>query len=778
MENLPESRSNAPSRHGLNGLRENIGFSGANRSANERPLAQKSTWFFDLLVCGVVTGLSLLVLGELDAFDRFYDFTRQHEAWELDEFLLGIVVFSITICGFGWRRLSEVQRHLRARRTIDQMLESNYRDQEFLISAAKGTYYKRGFEAGARFRYISPIVETLLGHSPRDIVDYVGSWLDRVHPDDKAVASSTSQELKENGHLTSEYRLRCSDGSYLWVRDQQMLKYDADGVPDHVVGIWTDISQAKRTEAGLEANVIAATAELSEREAHLRIITDNLPFLIGYADTDLRYHFINQTGADWYGKSILDVVGTSIEELLSEEAVETIRRYLDDARKGRQTEFEVNITYPDGITRDVEALYIPHRDEDGTAKGFILIVFDISERKAVQKQLIQAQKMESVGQLTGGLAHDFNNLLSVVLGNLQLLERSVQDDDRAQKRLTGAIRAVERGADLTRRLLAFSRRQQLEKETVETNQLVASLEDLLRRSIGENIELNFDLEDDVPNVNTDPSQLESAILNLTLNARDAMPGGGHLTIETRTCTLDSDDAERHENLKPGQYVVLSVTDTGGGISAENLSKVFEPFFTTKDVGKGTGLGLSMIYGFMKQSGGHLAIYSEVDVGTTIRLYLPCMDGEETGAPNRRVQAGDVVGGRETILVVEDQDDVREMAVDLLEDLGYSVLKAIDGRSALDELARRDDIDLMLTDIVMPGGMDGTDVARHAAVIRPEMKIVFTSGYAEAAVLNRARIQSSTSLVTKPYRRAELANKIRHALDGDIQSEPPLQAVAS
>lgn len=417
----------------------------------------------------------------------------------------------------------------------------------------------------------------------------------------------------------------------------------------------------------------------------------------------------------------------------------------------------------DGTEYDVEVVLQQIRSDDGEA--FAAIIEDVTQKNRAEEQLRQAQKMEAVGQLTGGLAHDFNNLLGVILGNLQLIERSVQDSEKSKTRIKAALKAVEKGAELTRRLLAFARRQKLDAETIEPNPLIENLSDLLKHTLGEKIALECRLAENIPSIRTDPHQLEAAILNLAVNARDAMPDGGNLTIESDVIHLDEDHAARDCEVTAGNYVVLAVTDTGVGIPADRIDEVFEPFFTTKEVGQGSGLGLSMVYGFIKQSGGHVRIYSEVGRGTTVRMYVPVEDHIKFTTERPSVPTVEEVGGEETILVVEDQEDVREVAVALLDDLGYKVFEAENGLQGLAVLESKSEIDLLLTDIVMPGGIDGVELARAAHKLRPGLPVLFTTGYAAAAVLREAEVKAACNLVTKPYRRADLAAKIRQALDG-------------
>ncbi|QFY62446.1 response regulator [Rhizobium grahamii] len=383
------------------------------------------------------------------------------------------------------------------------------------------------------------------------------------------------------------------------------------------------------------------------------------------------------------------------------------------------------------------------------------------ERENAQLALRQAQKMEALGNLTGGVAHDFNNLLQVVGGNLQLLSRDVDGNSRAAQRLQNALAGVERGAKLASQLLAFGRRQPLEPKVINVSKLVKNMDDMLRRALGEEIELETVVSGGLWNTLIDPSQLENAILNLAINARDAMNGRGQLTIETANSILDDDYARKHEDVRPGQYVLVAVTDTGSGISPEIIEQVLEPFFSTKADGKGTGLGLSMVYGFLKQSGGHLKIYSEVGHGTTMKLYMPRTMQVEDSLTD--VNASPAEGGTETVLVVEDDDGVRETSVALLSDLGYRVLKAHDAQSAFAIVNSGIRIDLLFTDVVMPGQMRSTELARKAKALCPGMAVLYTSGYTENSIVHGGRLDAGVELLSKPYTREALARKVRHVL---------------
>ena len=391
------------------------------------------------------------------------------------------------------------------------------------------------------------------------------------------------------------------------------------------------------------------------------------------------------------------------------------------------------------------------------------LVDEMQRRIETEDALRQAQKMEAMGQLTGGVAHDFNNMLAVVLGGLDLaLRRLERGDTRIQKYLTNAQEGGRRAAALTQRLLAFARQQPLEPTPLEANRLVAGMSDLLRRSLGETINMETVLAGGLWRIHADPNQLESAIVNLAVNSRDAMPNGGKLTIETANAYLD-DEYSTHEGLPVGQYVLIAVTDTGAGMTPEVASKVFDPFFTTKKPGAGTGLGLSQVYGFVKQSGGHVKIYSEVGQGTTVKIYLPRYFGEvralETAQARAPLPRND---GSVTVLVAEDEEGVRAHAVDALEELGYTVLSAGTGKAAIELFANHPEIGLLFTDVVIPD-MNGRQLAQEAQRRMPGLKVLFTTGYTRNAIVHNGMLDPDVSLLTKPFTLEQLARKIAEVL---------------
>jgi nitrogen-specific signal transduction histidine kinase/CheY-like chemotaxis protein len=425
------------------------------------------------------------------------------------------------------------------------------------------------------------------------------------------------------------------------------------------------------------------------------------------------------------------------------------------------------------------------RNDAGDIEQLTVQIVDNTEKQQAARSLQQAQKMEAIGQLTGGLAHDFNNLLTVVIGNLELLEGKLATDERGARRLAEAIDAARKGSDLTRQMLAFARKQVLEPSEVKINDLVKGISPLLARTIGETIELKTVAMDGEPKAMIDASQLESAVLNLAINARDAMPKGGLLTIETQPAYLDAAYAERNPDVTPGHYVLVAVSDTGSGMTPELLEKVWQPFFTTKPQGKGSGLGLSMVYGFIKQSGGHISVYSEVGHGTSFKMFLPRRFAPGEAMPDvggkvmpvaeavaEEVQPAAPEPAPEPapkkapkILVVEDQEAVRAVASGFLQDFGYDIIEAEDGLQALARLQENPDVELMFSDVVMPGGMNGFDLAQAARSIRPGLKIVHTSGYPKGAMVHQEEPRFREGfIIMKPYRREDLQKIIKDALE--------------
>ena len=461
------------------------------------------------------------------------------------------------------------------------------------------------------------------------------------------------------------------------------------------------------------------------------------------------------------GEMLANLVVPEPQRAAHTEGLAHFLRTGESAILGRRV--EINATHRNGNPITVELTVTAFRRRQSFVfNGFIR---DRTAKLAMESQLRQAQKMEAVGQLTGGIAHDFNNLLAVIIGSLDGLGDMIKPNSRAKVLADMALKAALRGAELTRQLLVFSRRQPLEAKAFNLNDRVQSTTQLLRRTLGEAIEVIFTPVDNLWPAFADPTQFEAALTNLAINARDAMPVGGRIIIETANKTLGKQYCAENVDVTPGSYVMLAVSDTGTGMSQEILEHVFEPFFTTKSEGKGTGLGLSMVYGFAKQSHGHVKIYSEPGHGTTVRLYLPRADADAPLAAFDEITPPDGPVVPATVLVVEDNEDVRAVAVRQLTELGYEVIEASNAKVALEIIRRDAAIDLLFTDVIMPGGMTGDALAREARKLRPALKTLFTSGFAHAAIQSGGETSGipAASMLSKPYRKHELAQRIRDAL---------------
>jgi len=559
-----------------------------------------------------------------------------------------------------------------------------------------------------------------------------------------------------------EWEVRFDDGRSIALLYNATALRDTTGAVIGAMSTAVDITERKRSEAALR-----------EREARLQSILDTVPEALITINNRGLIESFSRSAETLFGYRAEEAIGRNVSMLMPsphrEEHDGYIARYVRTGeRRIIGTGRVVQAQRKDGSQFPVELAV--GEVKVGERLLFTGFIRDLTANQKIEQELRQAQKMEAVGQLTGGIAHDFNNLLTVILGNLEMLEMRLTDGhptDPVQAELAREAReTAEHGARLTESLLAFGRRQPLQPRLTDVGMLVGEMTPLLRRTLGETVRVTGRSDNDLWPVLVDPSQLQNALLNLAINARDAMPCGGRLTITPENTELDADYARMHPEVRAGRYVLIAITDTGTGMPRDVQERAFEPFFTTKEVGAGSGLGLSMVYGFVKQSGGHVAIYSEPGHGTTIRMYLPRAAVMDEALEDHEPQAtAEAYQGRgETVLLVEDEPRVRRMTLMRMQALGYRVLEAANGPAALAVLDQHPEIDLLFTDMVMPGGMTGSELADAVRAMRPEIKVLFTSGYAEPDVVRRGQVVE-TRLLKKPYTTLELARTLREVVGG-------------
>lgn len=643
--------------------------------------------------------------------------------------------------------MRDVTQEVEARDQVE-MLRSVVVQSSDAIAIFEGGNQTRGY---GTILYVNAKFTELFGWSFDEVVGRDASCLaeGRTIRGGAALAA----RLRDDGKPV-EFQTSSRSGRTFWAEARVVtIQRLAVGRERHAV-LCRDISERKRDEQAIRVS-----------EERFRLLAD--------ATNDVIWDLDLKTGTSWWNSELkahygLDAASVPdfenwIELVHPDDRLrvqERVRACLAGEEMAWSDEYRFRRS--DGGYAIVASRAFLVRDDAGVPTRLLGSMADVTERRALEEHLARSQRLEAVGQLTGGVAHDFNNLITVILGNAEMLMDSLEGepDLRLLAELTAG--AAERGADLTRQLLAFARRQALEPEVVEVNKLIGGLDALLRRSLSDDIEIEVIAGTAVSRALVDPTQLESAVLNLAINARDAMPTGGKLTIETKNVYISDEDVLAYDDIAPGHYVMLSVSDTGIGMSPETLSHAFEPFFTTKDVGKGSGLGLSMIYGFLKQSGGQAKIYSEVGEGTTVRLYVPRTDAPEIES----VPTSELVpsGRQEHVLAVEDDPDVRRHVVKQLQALGYQVTEAPNGLEALRIIRERADIDLLFTDVVMPGGMNGRQLANEALKAGTRLRVLFTSGYTENAIVHHGRLDPDVHFLPKPYRRRDLALALREALD--------------
>lgn len=609
--------------------------------------------------------------------------------------------------------------------------------------------------------FIGAEVRRVTGYAAEDILSGAVKWRDLIHPDDLGFVKEAFRESvrERRGILRIEYRVRRSDGSIRWLADRRQLIYDAEGNFSYVDGLLLEITDRKEYEEALRAT-----------NEKLQALIEACPLAIGALDTEGNVTMWNAAAERMTGWSEAEAVGRRLP-IVPDDKVGEFRALLARAVWGEMLSgVEVRRLKKDGSPMEISIWTSPMRDQRGEVTGVMAVLADITERKemenALQKseeQLRQSQKLEAIGRLAGGIAHDFNNLLTAIRGYSDLLLHRIDASSPFRRDVEEIQKAGERAAALTRQLLAFSRKQVLQPKVLDLNAVVGNLDRMLRRLIGEDLDLVTVLKPGLWNVQVDPGQVEQVIMNIVVNARDAMPDGGKVTIETGNVALDDRYVRQHPVVKPGDYVLLAISDTGTGMDEETKNRLFEPFYTTKDKGKGTGLGLSTVYGIVKQSGGYIWVYSEIGKGASFKVYLPRYGGSP-GEARPEESPVSPSQGRETVLLVEDEAMVRLLVRNILEGNGYTVLEASDGEEAISiGGGHAAPIHLILTDVVMPK-MCGREAAETLAPRLPGVKVLYMSGYTDEAIVRHGVLETGIPFLEKPFTPVSLLRKVRQVLD--------------
>lgn len=639
-----------------------------------------------------------------------------------------------------------------------QMLAEHVQDVFWITSPDKEKVY-----------YVSPAYERIWGRSYEGLTESPRQWLEAIHEEDRQRVRQAAERQREGAYV-QEYRVVRPDGDIRWIIDRGFPVYDPDGEVARIVGTARDITSRKTAEL-----------KLRERLKELRCLYESSSVLVGGPSHSLEgvCQKIAEVLPSGFQYADVAVARLELEDccVCTAGSVDCVHRLREDIVCGGEKVGYVEVGYTEECpdNGDGEGPFLP--EERKMLEAIAAHISQTIQSRRMERKLARNERLNAIGQLTGGVAHDFNNLLTIIVGNASLLTQQESLDVGEVRELGREIlEAGERGAELTRRLLAFARKQPLEQHVTDVNERIESMADLLERTLGEHVQMQLGLAPQLWNVCIDEAQFENSLLNLCINARDAMPEGGQLTVTTANRRIDEDTAEVCEGLEPGNYVCLTVSDTGVGMDERTRQRAFDPFFTTKDMGKGNGLGLSMVYGFVRQSRGQISIDSEPGEGTKIRLFLPAVaEAVDDGASDELAE--EPRGAGQKVLVVEDDELVRRNVGRQLELLGYRVSAVGDGPSALKRLEQQDDVDVLFSDVVMPGGMNGYELARAARQMCPELAVVLTSGYSDEVVDARDDGGREELLLAKPYARGELARALQQVIGAGEEPNPATESTS-
>ena len=683
------------------------------------------------------------------------------ESGEAAEAVGNILIFTLLVC---WSAKGLFNADLERKKVEETLRESEEKFRQ-LAESVTDVFWMTSPDMQKTY-YVSPAYEQIWGHSAESAYANPYQWAEAILPEERERVFNTFLGLgADRASVSVEFRISRPDGTVRWIFSRGFQVRDAADKVIRVTGISSDITERKQAEEELNGKTALLEAQVNSSLDGILVIDQ-------------------QGNMSLQNRRFVDLLKIP-PHIAAEKTDENRLQWVTDMTKDPER-FAEKIRYlyvhPAETSRDevelkngtvLDRYSSPVIGKDGRYYGRIWTFRDITERKQLEAQLLQSQKMETVGRLAGGVAHEFNSILTAIIGQSELLLGDLPAGSSMAKSATEISKAAGRAATLTRQLLAYGRKQLLQPETLDLNQVLASMEGMFHHLMGGDVDTQIVPALDLQTVKADAGQIEQVIINMAINARDAMPNGGKLTLETANVSFDQESVSRYPELKPGDYVMVAITDTGTGMSEEVKARVFEPFFTTKGIGQGTGLGLSTCYGIIKQSGGHISVYSELARGTTFKIYLPQVE-QQTKIPNEHLDSPDLPGGTETILLVEDDPALREMAVTLLRRLGYTVLAAANGIEAL-SLKQQGDIghiDLLFTDVVMPH-MSGKELADRVRALYPHTRILFTSAYTENAIVHQGVLDKGVSLLQKPFTPSALAHKLREVLDQPIAPGPEI-----